>query len=53
MSNINQAGKGSKPRPITKAQFDSNFDKIDWSIIRENPKFTEKQLKKGKTTYKY
>ena len=45
----NQAGKGDKPRPVKKQQFDQNFDKIVWkkSINKES------NTKKGKTTYKY
>lgn len=48
MSN-NQAGKGDKPRPVDKKQFDKNFDNIEWT------KTCTKQgtLKKGKTIYKY
>lgn len=25
------AGKGDKPRPVNKKQFDTNFDKIIWN----------------------
>lgn len=49
MSN-NQAGKGDKPRPVNKSQFDQNFDTIEWSVKTESKKGT---TKKGKTTYKY
>jgi hypothetical protein len=45
----NQAGKGDKPRPVDKKEFDSNFDKIKWT--KTSPK--EQSTKKGKTTYKY
>jgi hypothetical protein len=45
------AGKGDKPRPINKEQFDSNFDKINWNQ-KEN-KSVEIKNKKGKITYKY
>lgn len=46
--NKNQAGKGDKPRPVKKTQYDTNFDRIKWNS-------TAKQgiLKKGKTSYKY
>jgi hypothetical protein len=45
----NQAGKGDKPRPVDKKEFDSNFDKIEWT--KTSPK--EQSTKKGKTIYKY
>ena len=48
MSN-NQAGKGDKPRPVKKQQFDQNFDKIVW----KGSQLKEHITKKGKTTYKY
>ena len=48
MSN-NQAGKGDKPRPIKKSQYDSNFDKIVWN--KDSSK--NGVIKRGKTTYKY
>ena len=48
----NQAGKGDKPRPINKKQFDSNFDKI--SFKSEKEKSTKQvKIKNGKTTYIY
>lgn len=25
------AGKGDKPRPVNKKEFDTNFDKINWN----------------------
>jgi hypothetical protein len=40
----NQAGKGSKPRPIVKSIFDSNFDEIIWKRDVE----TESQIVKIK-----
>ena len=45
----NQAGKGDKPRPVKKQQFDQNFDKIVWKKSIDKESIT----KKGKTTYKY
>jgi hypothetical protein len=50
MSN-NQAGKGSKPRPINKEQYDGNYEKIDWSTKLVAPK--EETKKKNKVSYKY
>ena len=47
----NQAGKGDKPRPVDKDQYNSNFEKINWS---KNQNFVKNTFtKKGKTTYKY
>lgn len=48
MSN-NQAGKGDKPRPINKKQFDENFDDIEW----KKGSTKQETKKRGKTTYKY
>lgn len=37
MNNQNkQAGKGSKPRPVKKSEYDSNYDAINWH--RKNKK---------------
>lgn len=47
--NNNQAGKGDKPRPVDKKEFDKNFDNIKWTASEER----ESVLKKGKKTYKY
>lgn len=49
MSNSNQAGKGDKPRPVDKKQYNTNFENIKWKS--EEPK--ESKTRKGKTTYKY
>jgi hypothetical protein len=49
MSN-NQAGKGDKPRPIKKGQYDNNFDKIVWT---QPTQAKTGVAKRGKTTYKY
>lgn len=49
MSN-NQAGKGDKPRPVDKKQYNVNFDEIKWS---SNSSDKEGIIKKGKTTYRY
>ena len=48
MSN-NQAGKGDKPRPVDKKQFNNNFDKITWDF--ESPAKAKKV--KNKTVYTY
>jgi hypothetical protein len=48
--NNNQAGKGDKPRPVKKEQFDCNFENINWQSNRDKPVGS---FKKGKTTYKY
>jgi hypothetical protein len=48
MSN-NQAGKGDKPRPVVKKQFDKNYDEIVWT--KNNAK--QGLVKKNKTIYKY
>lgn len=50
--NNNQAGKGDKPRPVNKKQFNDNFDKIAFNDKKES---SAKQVKskKGKTTYTY
>ena len=44
------AGKGDKPRPVIKKQYDANFDKIEWKKKEES-----KPVKKvnGCTTYRY
>lgn len=44
------AGKGDRPRPVVKKQYDANFDKIEWKNKDE-----EKPVKKvnGRTTYRY
>lgn len=47
--NTNQAGKGDKPRPVDKKEFDKNFDNIKWVTSEER----ESVVKKGKKTYKY
>ena len=49
MSN-NQAGKGDKPRPVDKKQFNSNFDQIDWNFKKSS---AEVRQVKNKTVYTY
>lgn len=48
--NNNQAGKGDKPRPVNKQQYNNNFEQIVWNKDKERPTGV---TKKGKTTYKY
>jgi hypothetical protein len=48
--NSNQAGKGDKPRPVKKEEYDNNFDKIVWKTSEKAKNVT---TKKGKTVYKY
>lgn len=43
------AGKGDKPRPVNKKQYDKNFEKINWKD--STPKNVLK--KKNKLTYVY
>ena len=45
------AGKGDKPRPADKRQFDKNFEQINWQVKKEsgNVKIT----KGGKTSFVY
>ena len=47
--NNNSAGKGDKPRPVVKRNYDENFDKIRW--VQTSLK--EQKTKKNKTTYIY
>jgi len=46
----NQAGKGSKPRPVDKKTFNNNYDDIVW---KKTSAAVSSTVKKGKTTYKY
>jgi hypothetical protein len=48
--NTNQAGKGSKPRPVNKQIYNQNFEEIKWN---QSQPFKPNVSKKGKTTYKY
>jgi len=50
MSN-NQAGKGSKPRPVVKSKYDEHFDAIKWKADQKQNQTSV--IKKGKITYKY
>jgi len=45
------AGKGDKPRPINKKEYDKNFDDISWE--RKNPNILETKVKKGKQIIVY
>jgi hypothetical protein len=44
------AGKGDKPRPVVKKEYDKNFDKIIWD--KQNI-FKNISQKNNKITYKY
>lgn len=46
------AGKGDKPRPVDKKQFDNNFDEIVWKKDNSS-NVKSSSTKKGKTTFKY
>jgi hypothetical protein len=47
----NQAGKGDKPRPVDKKEYDKNFDNIKWTT--KSQLAVQETTKKGKTSYKY
>ena len=49
--NNNQAGKGDKPRPVDKKQYDTNYDRIKWGTVTSC--LSQQTKKKGKSTYKY
>jgi hypothetical protein len=44
------AGKGDKPRPVNKKNYDSNFDKIEWNPLKTKSAI---KTKGGKKTFKY
>ena len=41
MEQTKQAGKGSKPRPINKKQYNSNYEGINWKKLNEDKKSIE------------
>jgi hypothetical protein len=45
------AGKGDKPRPVNKKEYNKNFDNISWE--RNNSKVLEVKTKKGKQIIVY
>lgn len=47
MSN-SQAGKGSKPRPVKKDQYNKNYDSIDWGKSKKKDKELESRIKAHK-----
>jgi len=51
-NNTNQAGKGSKPRPVDKKKFNANFDEI---IKQNNTTNGAKEIikKSNKIIFKY
>lgn len=36
--NKNQAGKGSKPRPVNLLEYEKNYDAINWSHKKKDKK---------------
>lgn len=46
------AGKGDRPRPVVKKQYDANFDKIEWGK-KENTKPIDIKKVKGRTRYTF
>jgi len=44
------AGKGDKPRPVNKVNYDNNFDNIKWSKKNTLPPC---KVKSGKKIYTY
>ena len=44
-------GKGDKPRPVNKNEYDKNYDAIQWQTNKKNT--TEVKKKKGKITHIY
>ena len=45
------AGKGDKPRPVDKKQFDKNFEHINWQVKSNTGKLTK--TKSGKSIFVY
>jgi hypothetical protein len=45
------AGKGDKPRPVDKKEYDNNYDQIVWN--KEENEKVEAKRKKCKIIYKY
>lgn len=48
MSNNNQAGKGDKPRPVNKKQYNDNYDCINWHRPKKNVDTLKKSSKLSK-----
>lgn len=46
MSNkTNSAGKGDKPRPVKKDQYNTNYDSINWGRPKKKNKELESRIK--------
>lgn len=45
------AGKGDKPRPVDKKQFDKNFEHINWRVKESADSI--KKVKSGKVSFVY
>jgi hypothetical protein len=45
------AGKGDKPRPVDKKQFDKNFEQINWQEKKRD--VSNEKCKGGKTSFVY
>lgn len=45
MSNQKQAGKGSRPRPVNKNEYNKNFDSINWGKPKTKDKELESRIK--------
>jgi hypothetical protein len=44
------AGKGDKPRPVNKKNFNKNYEEINW---KKNDSKIESKVKKNKVSYLY
>lgn len=46
-NNNNHAGKGDKPRPVNKKQYNDNYDSIDWGRPKKaKVEYSQEYLKK-------
>lgn len=45
------AGKGDKPRPVDRKQFNKNFEQINWEA--KNTTANQKKSKHGKISFVY
>jgi hypothetical protein len=46
------AGKGDKPRPVDKKQFDKNFEQINWQVKKRDASCEKCKGGKIKIVYK-
>jgi hypothetical protein len=44
-------GKGDKPRPVNKTEYDKNYDTIQWQTSKKSTSQVKK--KKGKSVFVY